>query len=259
VPATRVGSFRGRDGTELAFCEVGEGRTLVLLHGFFATGTVHWIDPGHAALLAERGYRVVLPDLRGHGSSERPADPAAYPPDVLVDDGLALLDHLGVEEFDLGGYSLGGRTALRMLVRGARPGRAVIAGMGLDPILEPAGRGDRYRHVLGNLGSFEEGTLEWRAEQFLRSVDGDPEALLQVLDCSVPTPAAAIAAVPTPTLVLLGDGDEVHRSAPELAALLPNGTFAGVPGSHTRAIRQPELGAAIVDFLGPAAAVGELT
>src|ERR1022692_2543702 len=65
-------------------------------------------DSGPARALAAQGYRVILPDLRGHGDSARPHDLACYPPDVLADDGLALIAHLGLDGYDLGGYSLGG-------------------------------------------------------------------------------------------------------------------------------------------------------
>src|SRR3546814_20434743 len=73
-----------------------------------------------------------MPDLRAHGESARPHDHSAYPGDVLAGDGFALIRHLGLEhgDYDLGGYSLGARTVVRLLVRGARPRRAVLAGLG---------------------------------------------------------------------------------------------------------------------------------
>jgi pimeloyl-ACP methyl ester carboxylesterase len=116
--------FAGRDGAELAYRETGSGRPLVLLHGFMGAGS-HMLGSGWAGTFAGQGYRVIVPDLRGHGHSAKPHHPAACPPDVLADDGLALIGHLGfgAGEYDLGGYSLGGRIVVRMLVRGARPGR----------------------------------------------------------------------------------------------------------------------------------------
>ena len=115
--------FAGRGGVELACRETGSGRPLVLLHGFMGAGS-HMLGRGWAGVLAGQGYRVIAPDFRGHGDSAKPHDPAAYPPDVLADDGLALVGHLGLGDgdYDLGGYSLGGRIVVRMLVRGAKPG-----------------------------------------------------------------------------------------------------------------------------------------
>ena len=61
--------------------------------------------------IAARGFRVIMPDLRApRGRARKPHDPAAYPPDILASDGLALIAHLGLEDYDLGGYSLGART-----------------------------------------------------------------------------------------------------------------------------------------------------
>jgi pimeloyl-ACP methyl ester carboxylesterase len=128
-----LGTFPGRDGLELAYRSTGQGRPLVLLHGFTGTG-LQFTQHGLAAALASRGYRVIVPDLRGHGDSSRPHDPAAYPPDILAEDGLALIDYLQLRDYDLGGYSLGGRIVLRMLTRGARPAHAIIGGQGLDAL-----------------------------------------------------------------------------------------------------------------------------
>jgi len=244
-----VHRFPGRDGVDLAYRETGEGRPLVLLHGFFSTAGVNWIRHGHAATIAARGFRVIMPDLRGHGDSAKPHDPAAYPRDVLTDDAFALIDHLGLADYDLGGYSLGGRTTARMLARGATPGRAVIAGMGLDGIVDTADRGGVFYRTLTNPGTFERGTPEWKSERFLRAMNGDPQALLHVLDTSVDTPPEALAAITTPTLVVCGADDDGVGDPQALAELLPNGRYTKVPGDHMSAVAQRDLGEAIAAYL----------
>ena len=244
--------FSGRDGAKLAYREMGRGRPLVLIHGYFSTAMINWVKYGHAAKLAQRGFRVIMPDLRSHGESAKPHEAAAYPKDVLVDDGLALVEHLGLTDYDLGGYSLGGRTALRMLVRGAAPRRAVVAGMGLDGVLDTGGRGEFFRRVLTNLGSFKSGSPEWMSEAFLKTVGGDPVALLHVLDTSVDTPREDLALVKMPVLTLSGAEDRDNGSAEELAAALPDGRYVQLPGNHMSAVTKPDLGAAIATFLGAA-------
>jgi pimeloyl-ACP methyl ester carboxylesterase len=222
----------------------------VLIHGYFSTASVNWVRYWHAALLAAHGYRVIMPDLRGHGDSAKPHDASAYPPDALADDGFALIEHLGLTDYDLGGYSLGGRTTLRMLVRGAAPRRAILAGMGLEGILHTGDRGAYFRRVLTHLGTFQRGSVEWMTEAFLKTVGGDPVALLHVLDTFVDTPREALERIGTPTLVLTGAEDRDNGSAEALAAALSDGRHVAVPGNHMSAVTKPELGAAIVEFLG---------
>ncbi len=250
VPDLSVHRFRGRDGADLVYRERGEGRPLVLIHGYFSTAVINWVRYGHAAAIAARGRRLIMPDLRGHGDSAKPHEPAAYPPDVLADDGFALIEQLGLADYDLGGYSLGARTTVRMLARGATPRRAVVAGMGLDGILHAADRSTYFRRILTHLGTFERGSPEWMAETFLKTVGGDPEALLQVLGTFVDTPREALARIAIPTLVLAGADDNDNGSAAELAAELPAGRYAVMPGNHMSAVTKPELGMAIADFLG---------
>lgn len=241
--------FESFDGERLAWRELGEGRAVVLIHGYFSTAEVNWLRYGHAQAIAARGFRVIMPDLRGHGASARPHDVEAYPRDALMRDGLALVEHLGLTDYDLGGYSLGARTTVRMLANGARPRRVVLAGMGLAGLIETAGRGEYFRHVLTHLGGFERGTTEWMTEAFLKTTKGDPVALLRVLDTFVDTPLAALAAMRAPTLVVSGDDDNDNGSAAALADALPHGVFREVPGNHMSAVTRPELGQAIAAFL----------
>ena len=247
-----VRRFRGRDGAELAWRETGEGTPVILLHGLMGSGALMASD-GPARAIAARGYRVVLPDLRGHGDSARPHDPACYPPDVLADDGLALIDHLQLGAYHLGGYSLGGKVVLRLLARGARPARAVVGGQGLDALDAESTRTGGYRRMLAAVAegsAFEPGSPEEALAAWVVQSGTDPRAIGCVLDSSVATPRDALAQVPTPTLVVVGDGDSRGATAGELAALLPNGRLAMVPGDHVTAQSAPEFTDAIANFLG---------
>ena len=120
VTTERFASF---DGADLAFHRLGEGRPVVLLHGLFSDAQTNWIRFGHAQRLADAGFEAIMPDLRAHGHSARPHDPAAYPEDVLVRDAHALVAHLGLRDFYLGGFSLGARTAVRGVLAGLAPRR----------------------------------------------------------------------------------------------------------------------------------------
>jgi len=242
-------SFSSFDGAQLAWHELGEGRAVVLLHGLFSNAETNWIKFGHAAEIAGRGFRVVMPDLRAHGESAAPHDAASYPPDVLARDGLALIEHLGLTDYDLGGYSLGARTCIRMVVLGAKPRRLVNSGMGLQGLLNTGARSHHFRKILTGLGTHERGSPEWLAEAFLKTTGGDPKALLPLLDSFVDTSEEELRAINVPTLVLSGDEDRDNGSSEELADLLPDARYVEIPGGHMSCVTKSELGRAIADFL----------
>jgi pimeloyl-ACP methyl ester carboxylesterase len=254
MSASDVRYYSGRDGARLAYRELGQGRPLVLLHGYLATAAATWLDSGIAEALTGHGYRAIMPDMRAHGDSARPHDPAAYPPDVLADDGLALLDQLELAEYDLAGYSLGARTAIRMLARGAAPGRAVVGGQGLEAVLHTAGRGGHFRHLLSNFGTFEPGSPEQQAEDRLTAAGADPDALVNIPATFANTSEAELAAIQVPVLVLTGAEDGHDETAAALASALPNGQYLRLPGNHYSAFITPEFLAAVTGFLGHAAA-----
>jgi pimeloyl-ACP methyl ester carboxylesterase len=168
--------FTAPDGAELAWHELGEGKAVVLLHGLFSNAETNWIKFGHAAQIAGRGFRVIVPDLRAHGQSAAPHDPASYPPDVLVRDAQALIAHLGLEEFDLGGFSLGARTAAAMMIEGVRPRRAVLAGMGLEGLSDWDRRRDFFITAIDRRDEVSHGDRHWLAVQFMKTMKIDPQA-----------------------------------------------------------------------------------
>ena len=243
--------FAGRDGVELACRETGSGRPLVLMHGFMGAGS-HMLDYGWGSALAEQGCRVIAPEFRGQGDSANPHDPAAYPPDVLADDGLALVEYLGLGEgdYDLGGYSLGARIVVRMLARGAKPARAIVAGQGLAKVSGPQGGGVNHRVLTALVDgvAIEPGSPDARIAHWISELGADPLALLHVLHSLVPTPEDALRQITSPTLVAIGDKDE-RSDAGELAALLRDARLVRVPGDHGSAFAAPELTAAIAAFL----------
>lgn len=241
--------FDSFDGTRLAWREIGEGRPVVLIHGYISDAFTNWIRYGHAAAIAARGCRVIMPDLRGHGDSAKPHAAAAYPPDALTRDGHALVAHLGLTDYDLGGYSLGARTTSRMLATGATPRRVIFSGMGLEGLTDTNRRGGHFRYILTTLGTHKPGSPGFFVEAFVKSTGGDPVALLGILDTFVDTAPDVLAAMDRETLVVCGADDRDNGSAPALADALPRARYVEVPGGHMSAVTKPELGLAMADFL----------
>lgn len=128
-------------GIETRVLVAGAGPALLLLHGF--TGSAETWRPFLPALAARR--RVIAPELIGHGRTAAPADAARYRMDECVADLLALLDRLGVEEFAVLGYSMGGRVALHLALAAPERVRALILESASPGITDPAERAERAR------------------------------------------------------------------------------------------------------------------
>ena len=242
-------TFPGFDGAPLALTRLGEGRPVVLLHGLFSSAQVNWVRYGTAAQLAQAGFACLMPDLRAHGGSAAPHDPAAYPADVLVRDAAALVAHLGLTDFDLVGFSLGSRTAVRSVIRGMAPRRLVLAGMGLEGLAGWNRRQDFFRDVIDRFGTIRPGDPAYMAQQFLKTSATDKAAVRLLLGTMEDTPPAALAAITMPTLVLCGDKDDDNGSADRLAQALPDATRVAIPGTHMSSVTMPDLGQALVQFL----------
>ena len=120
VPATNVTIRPVRAGdVTLEIAEAGAGgRPLLMVHGFSGAKEdfADWWDQ-----LAERGWHVVAPDLRGHGASDHPPRTEDYGLDVFEADVMALVDQLGWDDFVLVGHSMGGMIGQAIAIH--HPGR----------------------------------------------------------------------------------------------------------------------------------------
>lgn len=245
--------FDSFDGTRLALHRLGAGRPLVLLHGLFSNAQMNWIKWGHAQLVADRGYEVLMLDFRVHGESEAPHGQDAYPKNVLVRDAAALIEHYGLQDYDLGGFSLGARTSLHAVAQGVlAPARLIVGGMGTAGLGEWEKRAAHFRRVIDEFENIPRTDPAWFSMQFLKSQGTDRVAARLLLDTMPDLDLAQLANVAMPTLVVCGDEDRDNGSAEELADLLPDATYAEVPGTHMGSVTKPDLGRAIADWLGPA-------
>lgn len=241
--------FSSFDGAKIAFRTLGEGRPALLLHGFLANAELNFFAPGIAAAIAATGRKVIAPDLRGHGTSAASEDKAAYPVDVLARDQDALLKHLAIGDYDLIGYSLGARTAVRMMARGAKPAKAVLGGMGDAGVLDVNQRVAFFEDALKNGEKAANAAAGRRVHAMLQHTALKATAMLNVLASQKSTTRAELMAIGVPTLVVSGTDDADNGSAEGLAKLLPHAIVRRVPGNHLSAVSAPELQTAIVEFL----------
>jgi pimeloyl-ACP methyl ester carboxylesterase len=212
---------------------------------------MNWIKFGNAQRIADAGFRVIMPDLRAHGLSGKPHDPANYPSDVLVGDLTGLIAHLDLTDFDLGGFSLGSRTTIEAVIDGVMPRRAILAGTGVEVLTNWKRKSGFFIDAIDRFDEAHRGDPHWLSIQFMRTMKIDRTAarLLHQALQNDRTAADMIAAFTMPTLVVCGAEDEDNGSARELAEMLPDATYVQIPGTHMTSVTKPELGEAIAAFL----------
>lgn len=242
---------RSTDGTRIAFTSEGDGPPVLLIHGF-ASNRLSWWSNGWARALMDAGFRVIAPDLRGHGESDKPRDPSSYG-DRKFDDLVAVLKAADVPQVDVMGYSMGSIITIGFLMREPqRVRRAVIGGIGAT-------------YFTGNhlLGQSIVDALEVenpagiadpidRLHRFLATRKGnDRFALAALMRASHrlygPTDLNAVS---QPVLVACGADDEITGPPAPLAEAFGNGRSLSLSGcDHGTALDHPGFKTAAAEFL----------
>jgi pimeloyl-ACP methyl ester carboxylesterase len=105
------------NGVGIEYQVTGRGRPVVLLHGFPDSGRL-WRH--QVTALAEAGFQVIVPDLRGYGRSDKPSEVEAYSLPLLAGDVMAVLADAGVERAHVVGHDWG--AALAWAIASLAPG-----------------------------------------------------------------------------------------------------------------------------------------
>ena len=241
-----------RSGVRIRYEVLGSGPPLVLIHGYTASGHSNWITSGWAAALS-REHTLIIPDLRGHGRSQKPYSPGAYSVAAMAGDVLAVMDRQGIERAPVFGYSMGGMVTLELLLEHPqRVQAAIIGGMGS---YFPRGRG-RFSVERQHRASSAPRRPLIQQVKFLAAYVSrfDPIAIEAayrgVFKNGRPVDPARLAEITQPVLVAAGDLDPFFEPAKALAAQIPGAEFLALPNEgHLSAIRNPQFMAAVQSFL----------
>ncbi len=218
------------DGITLAFRDEGQGKPILLVHGFASNHKINWVGPGWFDTLVSAGYRVIALDNRGHGESEKLYDPALYPSRLMAGDVVRLMDHLSIERASLMGYSMGARiSAFACLDAPQRVDRVVFGGLGIN-MVRGIGGSERIAEALraSSLSAVKDPVARaFRA--FAEQTKSDREALATcILASRDPITEADVGAIHQPALVAVGTNDDVSGEGAALTNLLPNGHFLDI-------------------------------
>lgn len=249
-----MAEFTASDGVTISYDDAGvpSGKPVLLVHGFASNRDEGWKRTGWYAAFERRGQRVIAPDMRGHGQSSKPHDPASYAAARRLADLIELLDHLGVARADVVGYSMGARLALALaLTAPDRIDQLIVGGIG-DRLFTPSPRDDAMGQAME---ADDPATI---AEPLLRSfrqfADEQGEDRLALAAASRAEGATLtpddLFAISAPTLVVAGSRDALAGDPQGLADHIRGAKAVSIQGcDHFNAIPHALLKATVFDFL----------
>ena len=237
---------------------VGEGRPLVLVHGWGASSRRHWVDLGWVDVLAPVRQLVLL-DSRGHGRSEAAHSQEDYGYQAMSEDVLEVMDELGIASADLFGYSMGAFIGVSLLGHHRDRFRSMVLG-GIGEETEESAAACHL--IAASLRADDPSTItDPVGRAYRRYVDADPandrEALalaaLQMWPDGHPLALGGdgLADVDIPVLIVNGADDHPYvDSAGRLAAAIRGAELVTIPGTdHHSVVDDPRFMAVVLDFL----------
>jgi len=241
-----------RDGTALYYEVHGEGPVLLLTHGFMCTSET-WA-PQIAAL--SRHFKVIVWDLRGHGRTVAPDDPAQYSGEAAAADMAALLDHAGAESAIIGGHSLGGYLSLVFHLRHPERVRALLIIASGPGFRDDAARAQWNARAIRKAERFErDGLREGEAEGYVHHMGAKGLALaargmVAQRDGRV---IETLSAIKVPSLIVVGENDTPFLGSAEyMSQKIPGAEKVAIANAgHNVNADQPRLfDDAVLGFLG---------
>jgi pimeloyl-ACP methyl ester carboxylesterase len=247
-------------GLSLAYDDVAPGGipagTVVLVHGFATNRDENWRRLGWLTALERKGYRAVALDLRGHGESDKPHDPAAYGRAQMAGDIVGLIDHLELGRVDLLGYSMGAHLSLAVALDA--PGRVnnlILGGVGGRLLTgEPL---SQTPMTMAEALAVEDPVVI--TDPILRGfrlfAENQGEDRVALAACSQGRGEGGRSAdhlwgLAVPTLVVAGSRDEIAGDPQALADAIPGAKSVTLPAcDHFTAIPHALFKAAVFDFL----------
>jgi pimeloyl-ACP methyl ester carboxylesterase len=246
--------FLSRNGVSLYYEDHGRGPAILLSHGYGATCRM-W--DGQIAAFAPR-YRIIVWDMRGHGETDSPEDPAAYSEPLTVEDMAALLRHCGIDRAIIGGLSLGGYMSLAFYVAHPEMVAALMlfdTGPGFrnaearQAWNERAQQRGRELEVRGFAALGQSDEVRASRHRSARGLAGAARGMLAQADDRI---IAGLDKIAVPSLVLVG-ADDTHflAAADYMARKIPGATRVTIPDAgHASNLHQPAaFNRAVQDFL----------
>ncbi|APQ15851.1 alpha/beta fold hydrolase [Maribacter hydrothermalis] len=241
---SQVGNFESFDGVHIAYIDEGVGEPALLLHGFL-NSKKSWDKTVLKKDLLDAGYRVIIPDLRGNGDSDKPQEDKAYQNNAEVKDLRLLMDYLNIKKYKAIGYSRGSIVLAKLLTEDNRIEEAVLGGMGIDFTNPQWNRRIMFAKAFdGEVNEITKGAVA-----YAKSINADMRSLHLQQKYQPVTTVKELGQLEINVLVICGDEDSDNGNATELMHVFKNGSLVNVPGDHNGTYKTSNFSTEILKFL----------
>jgi len=232
------------DDVKIVYSDEGEGELVLLLHGFI-NSRKSWDNTQLKQDLLDKGYRVIIPDLRGNGDSDKPQEDEAYKNDAEVRDLKLLIDNLNIKKYKAIGYSRGSIVLAKLLTTDKRIEKAVLGGMGIDFTNAQWDRRIMFAKAFdGEVNDITKGAVDYAA-----SIHADLRSLHLQQKYQPVTSKKELKKIKIDIMVLCGDEDSDNGNPNELANTFGRGKLIRVPGNHNGTYKTEDFSKAVLQFL----------
>jgi pimeloyl-ACP methyl ester carboxylesterase len=250
------------DGLRIAYEVAGEGRPIILIHGFASDRVQNWKAPGWYATLNGAGFKVIALDCRGHGESDKPHDASFYGHDKMASDVIAVMRSADVERAQIMGYSMGGMISMVVLMHhAAQVQKLIIGGVG-GRYLVPAGMSEATINDTARRKKIAAALIEpditkvtdpeaLGFRKFAEQAGKDIRALAACMSADRHQfTSGELARSTRPVLVVDGEKDDLAGTAQELALAFADGRGVTVPKrDHMTTVGDKVYKQAVLEFL----------
>jgi pimeloyl-ACP methyl ester carboxylesterase len=239
-------------GVRIHYQDTCAGEAVILVHGFASTVDHNWGGTGWIATLSSK-FRVIAPDVRGHGLSDKPRSREAYGYANMGADVTRLMAHLGLPRAFLIGYSMGASIAIELMLSCPERFRAIVlGGIAYDDGLEDQADRDA---ISAAYRADDPATIKSPVakayRRFAESTSNDLKALAALIDAErSPFDPARLAAVRMPVLIVVGTEDNAIGDPKPLPKMIPGAQLVMLEGrDHMTAPADPRFKEAVLEFI----------
>lgn len=238
--------YEASDKIRIAYTDSGSGKVVILLHGFINTGA-NWRKTALYRDLLKNGYRIIVPDLRGNGRSDKPHEDKFYANDVETNDVAGIISDLKIKSYAVVGYSRGAIVAAKLLTKDKRISQVVLGGMGQHFTNPNWDR--RLMFAAAFNGKYHLYPEAQGAVKYAKSINADTLALGFLQKYQPVTSPTELIQFKKPVLIIAGNEDKDNGNPEVLQTYFKNATLKIVKGNHNGTYNTEEFSEGVRAFL----------